>query len=206
MNYSPWMLIVQFLLHASIRRSSTSAFVLRQQHFSRPPQLRNDANERWRFLCKAQNNDEYNIEPSDQYSKSTLPTTMLEKEPVATQIINESSGSPEDHKPVFDSLDVVLERARKRKMVLLPIRIQSFANKPLVKLGTFTYLSVGECALLLIAIKLESYGFSLGYVVGKGTAPYLRRKISTDSPMAAFVELWAGGFAIFSDVIWNNVF
>ncbi len=198
MNVSLWILTLQILFHLSIRESNASAFVFDQRYSSRPPQLCKNVNKLVKVLCKAQSKDECNLEPS------VPPMPIVSKE--RGKKIGESKSEHPENDPVFDSLDVVLERARKRKMVLLPIQIQSIANKPLVKLGTFAYLSIGECALLLIAIKLESYGFSLGYVVGKGTTPYLRRKFSTDSSMAAFVELWSGGLAIFSDVIWNNVF
>ncbi|OEU09342.1 hypothetical protein FRACYDRAFT_277462 [Fragilariopsis cylindrus CCMP1102] len=51
----------------------------------------------------------------------------------------------------FDSLDVMLDRARKRKMVLLPSQIQAIANKPLIpiNLNRTTYLTIGEVVVLI---------------------------------------------------------
>ena len=98
-------------------------------------------------------------------------------------------------------LDVILKKARKRKMVLLPYRIQAIANKPVLNLFNFTSLTIGECALILVAIKLNSYGFCVGYVIGKGTSPFVR---NSNMPIA-LVELWTVLLAVGFDVIWNNL-
>jgi len=104
----------------------------------------------------------------------------------------------------FDSLDVVLDRARKRKMVLLPFQIQAITNKPLIPINfnRTIYLTVGEAALLLVALNLGSYGFGIGYVVGKGTREALR---NVGGPIF-LVELWTVLLAVSFDIIWNNVF
>lgn len=111
-----------------------------------------------------------------------------------------------DENEGFDSpsLDVVLEKARKRKLFLFPIKLQAFADKPVVKLGggSAPYLTIGECALLLIAAKLGSYGFSVGFILGKGTLPFLR---SSGMAPLIFVELWPVSLAIISDTVLNNL-
>lgn len=107
-----------------------------------------------------------------------------------------------EDEPPFDSLDVVLERARKRKIILLPMQLQALANKPVIKLGNI-YLTTGDCALIAIALKLGSVGFSIGYVIGKSSTPIISR--SNLVPIM-FVQLWTGALAVVSDIIWNNLF
>jgi hypothetical protein len=104
----------------------------------------------------------------------------------------------------FDSLDIVLDRARNRKMVLLPYQIQAITNKPLIPINfnRTIYLTVGELALLLVALKLGAYGFSIGYVVGKGT----REAFRNAGGSILLVELWTVFLAVSFDIIWNNVF
>uniref|UniRef100_A0A7S3QIY4 Uncharacterized protein n=1 Tax=Chaetoceros debilis TaxID=122233 RepID=A0A7S3QIY4_9STRA len=115
----------------------------------------------------------------------------------------------EVEEPYFDSLDIVLERARKRQMVMLPIQIQAIAGKTVIKLGlgnsssATSYLTVGDCVLILVAVKLGSVGFSIGYVIGKASSPILR---SSGTTPIMIVELWAGGLAVVFDIFWNNVF
>ena len=98
-------------------------------------------------------------------------------------------------------LDIILKKARKRKMVLLPYRIQAITNKPVLNLFNLTSFTIGECALILFAIKLNSYGFCVGYVIGKGTSPFVR---NSNMPIA-LVELWTVLLAVGFDVIWNNL-
>ena len=104
----------------------------------------------------------------------------------------------------FDSLDVVLDRARKRKMVLLPYQIQAITNKPLIpiNLNRTIYLTLGETLLILVAFKLESYGFCVGYVLGKDTRGLLMR---AGGPIL-LVELWTVSLAVGLDILWNNIF
>ena len=104
----------------------------------------------------------------------------------------------------FDSLDVMLDRARKRKMVLLPSQIQAIANKPLIpiNLNRTTYLTIGEVVLILVAFKLESYGFCVGYVLGKSTQGLL---MSRGGPIL-LVQLWTVFLAVSLDIAWNNIF
>ena len=104
----------------------------------------------------------------------------------------------------FDSLDVMLDRARKRKMVMLPYQIQAIANKPLIpiNLNRTTYLTIGEVVLTLVAFKLESYGFCVGYVLGKSTQGLL---MSRGGPIL-LVQLWTVFLAVSLDIAWNNIF
>jgi|AntRauTorckE5430_2_1112549.scaffolds.fasta_scaffold26779_2 hypothetical protein len=104
----------------------------------------------------------------------------------------------------FDSLDVMLDRARKRKMVMLPYQIQAITNKPLIpiNLNRTTYLTIGEVVLILVAFKLESYGFCFGYVLGKSTRGLL---MSKGGPIL-LVELWTVFLAVSLDIAWNNIF
>ena len=102
----------------------------------------------------------------------------------------------------FDSLDVMLTKARKRKMVLLPYKIQAIANKPIINLFNKSSLNLGECMLIFVAIKLGSIGFCVGYVIGKVSTRFLR---GVDAPIV-LVELWTVLLAVGLDVVWNNLF
>ena len=114
---------------------------------------------------------------------------------------------------VFDSLDDVLTKARKRPMVmtLLPYQIQALMNKPIVRISLLSnnttnmpksVLSIGDLFLILIAWKLNSVGFAIGYIVGKLSTPVLRE---TKILPVALVELWTVIVAIASDVVWSNM-
>jgi len=131
------------------------------------------------------NRDE-NSSPSDSHAKAA--DKQIETEPVYQ----------------FDSLDVMLDRARKRKMVLLPSQIQAVTNKPLIpiNLNRTTYLTIGEVVLTLVAFKLESYGFCVGYVLGKSTQGLL---MSRGGPIL-LVQLWTVFLAVSLDIAWNNIF
>ena len=102
----------------------------------------------------------------------------------------------------FDSLDVMLNKARNRKMVLLPYKIQIIANKPIINLLGMSSLNLGECLLILAAIRLGSIGFCIGYLGGKLTTRFLGK---LNAPIA-LVQLWTVLLAVFSDVVWNNIF
>ena len=127
-----------------------------------------------------------NSSPSDSHAKAA--DKQIETEPVYQ----------------FDSLDVMLDRARKRKMVMLPYQIQAIANKPLIpiNLNRTTYLTIGEVVLILVAFKLESYGFCVGYVLGKSTQGLL---MSRGGPIL-LVQLWTVFLAVSLDIAWNNIF
>ena len=109
----------------------------------------------------------------------------------------------EDNSIQFESLDHMLERVRKRQIMNTPLQLQAILNRPILQLGTNKpYLNVGEIALILISVKLGSYGFSSGYIIGKRTLPDIRK--SNIVPIF-FTELWPGVLAIILDVIYTNI-
>ena len=107
-----------------------------------------------------------------------------------------------EEQPSFDSLDIVLERARKRKSVLLPIQLQAITSKQVTRFGNI-YITFGDCMLMAFALKLGSIGFSIGYIFGKVSTPIVRRN---NSFPIIITEIWSGGLAIIFDIVWNNVF
>lgn len=121
---------------------------------------------------------------TDQYDTTTQPTIPDE----------------------FDSLENVLDRARKRKMIMLPYQIQAITSKSLIPLNTkrTINLNIGETILILIGIKLGSYGFGIGYTIGKASQNWVRVKLGSGNLLLA--ELWTVSLAISMDVICNNLF
>ena len=126
----------------------------------------------------------------------------------------------EEHQE-FDSLEVILEKARKRptSIMLLPYKIQAFMNKPLIIIPTIqsspsssssspSVITLGDVAFVLFAIKLDSLGFAVGYTIGKLTTPYLREQKVIPIPIA-LIELWTLFFATFLgiilDQVWRNI-
>lgn len=106
----------------------------------------------------------------------------------------------------FDSLENILDRARKRKMIMLPYQIQAITNKSLIPLNTKRTISlnIGETILILIGIKLGSYGFGIGYTIGKASQNWARVKLGSGNLLLA--ELYTVSLAISMDVICNNLF
>ena len=111
------------------------------------------------------------------------------------------AGEEKEEEYEFDSLDTMLTKARNRKMALLPYRVQAFTGKPIINLFNTSSLTIGECTLILVALKLGSIGFCGGYVVGKATTQYLRQ---SDAPVV-LVELWTVLLAVGFDIVWNNL-
>ena len=106
----------------------------------------------------------------------------------------------------FDSLENILDRARKRKMIMLPYQIQAITSKSLIPLNPKRTISlnIGETILILIGIKLGSYGFGLGYAIGKASQNWARVKLGSGNLL--FAELWTVILAISMDVLCNNLF
>ena len=125
-----------------------------------------------------------NDDETDQYDTTTQPTIPDE----------------------FDSLENILDRARKRKMIMLPYQIQAITNKSLIPLNTKRTISlnIGETILILIGIKLGSYGFGIGYTIGKASQNWARVKLGSGNLVLA--ELYTVSLAISMDVICNNLF
>jgi len=69
-------------------------------------------------------------------------------------------------------------------------------------LNRTTYLTIGEVVLILVALKLESYGFCIGYVLGKST----RGLVMSKGGPILLVELWTVFLAVSLDIAWNNIF
>ena len=97
-----------------------------------------------------------------------------------------------------------IEKARQKPMPWFPYRIQAIWNKPIIPLISSRNISlrVGECMLILFAIKLGSIGFSFGYIFGKCTTTKIGQ--IKNAPIA-IVQLWTGICAIVFDVILNNI-
>ena len=96
-----------------------------------------------------------------------------------------------------------IEKARQKPMPWFPYRIQAIWNKPIIPLIPSKYVSlrIGECMLILFAVKLGSIGFSFGYVFGKCTTNNIGQM--KNAPII-LVQLWTGICAIVFDVILNN--
>jgi hypothetical protein len=79
----------------------------------------------------------------------------------------------QDKKYQFDSLDIVLSRARKRNRIRLLVgQLQS----SIVGRRLLPFLSVGDALIVLSAfIILDAKGFAIGFVVGKATLASLRK-------------------------------
>ena len=110
----------------------------------------------------------------------------------------------------FQSLDIILEKARKRQMFMLfPYRAQAFLNKPLFQISILpsknvlpTVITTGDIIFVLFAIQLNSIGFAVGYTIGKLTVQSLR--MANAVPMA-LTELWTVTLAVILDVLWRNI-
>lgn len=81
----------------------------------------------------------------------------------------------DDDEAQFDSLDVVLDRARKRNQIPLALgKLQAALDRRVLP-----FLSVGDVILILAAIVLlDLTWFAVGLVLGKATVPALRQKVS----------------------------
>ena len=130
--------------------------------------------------------------------QSDEETAMLAKQD--DEMSPSQQGNEEKYQ--FDSLDVMLNKARRRKVVMLPYRIQSIANKPVFNIFNKSTLNLGDCVLILVATKLGSMGFCIGYITGKSTTWFLRE---IDAPII-MVEIWTVALAVGLDVVWNNIF
>jgi len=137
-----------------------------------------------------------------------------------TQHIGEPSSSSEDLE--FDSLDVMLAKARKRGMLLLPYyKLIALLSRPVLKLTLPfpspssnqridtdvnqrpSFITVGDTIFMTLAIYLGSIGFSVGYFVGKLTANAVR---SVESLPVGLAELWTVILAIGFDTVYVNYF
>ena len=160
--------------------------------------------------------DDTIISSSPSSSSPPAPPAAAAPSVYQKSIIDEQ----EEHQE-FDSLEVILEKARKRptSIMLLPYKIQAFMNKPLIIIPTIqsspsssssspSVITLGDVAFVLFAIKLDSLGFAVGYTIGKLTTPYLREQKVIPIPIA-LIELWTLFFATFLgiilDQVWRNI-
>ena len=159
--------------------------------------------------------------PSSSSSASSPPTPPPAAAAAAPSVYQKSIIDEQEEHQEFDSLEVILEKARKRptSIMLLPYKIQAFMNKPLIIIPTIqsspsssssspSVITLGDVAFVLFAIKLDSLGFAVGYTIGKLTTPYLREQKVIPIPIA-LIELWTLFFATFLgiilDQVWRNI-
>lgn len=164
-----------------------------------------------RFLSgnNSNNNDIRGNEKSDSVSTvcddQEVKTSKQDKSsPTTTEQIETEFELENDPQEVETSLAKVLEKARARKMVLLPYRIQAFFNNPVLIFpnplpATFT---IGDVSFVFVAIWLDSFGFALGYSIGKLTSRSVR---GNSNVPVMLTELWTVGLAIGLDIVWRNV-
>ena len=115
---------------------------------------------------------------------SSFPVTYLELAPSGggnDDMPTVDSSAREKDKPddTFDSLDVMLERARKRPGPMPLYRLQAWLDGPILKLDSFTpslpIFMRSDALLIAVAIFIHANGFALGLVIGKLTAtPFLK--------------------------------
>lgn len=96
-----------------------------------------------------------------QHSKSI---NFLYNDPETTEILNpQDDNKKESTADVMESLDVVLQRARKRKPSWM-LRGVAFLNSPIAGVA---WMTNSDIALVIIALSVGSYGFCAGYSLGK---------------------------------------
>ena len=96
-----------------------------------------------------------------------------------------SKTAPEEETQ-FDSLDVVLKRARKRnRLPLLMGKVQSALNKRFLP-----FVSIGDVLVVVAAlVPLDAKGFAVGLVIGKATLAPLRRLLTQQEGGEVVVKL-----------------
>ena len=102
-------------------------------------------------------------------------------------------------------------------MVLLPVyRVQAMLNMPIinilrtslssknvnVKASFLSSWTVGECLLIVLAIKLNSFGFCVGYAIGKSTVSLIKEANVIPISVSQF---WTASLAVGFDIIWNQL-
>ena len=109
---------------------------------------------------------------------------------IYTTPFSKKQGDEEDEFQL-ESLDVVLERARRRGVNPM-IRLQAFLNAPLVSI-----ITRGDATFVGAAILLDAKGFAFGLLAGKLTLRYLPKK----NLPPLFVQLYPALLAIACDQI-----
>ena len=109
---------------------------------------------------------------------------------------NNNNAENESDNVEFDSLDVVLERARKRRPSAITKLFGAMAQ-PITTM--IPWLSRLDVLYLVVAIGLNSNGFALGYVIGKSTNRYVLGLFPLLSPKIS--QLWPVILAVCIDQI-----
>jgi hypothetical protein len=107
-------------------------------------------------------------------------------------IVLDNNKRDDDDDPAFDSLDVILERARQRnKFGLQFTKLQAILSKPVLGVP----LTLGDTALVIAGISIGSAGFAVGWIAGKLTASSLPRSLLPPPVL----QLWPVAVAILCD-------
>jgi hypothetical protein len=96
----------------------------------------------------------------------------------------------------YDSLDVVLERARQRRPSFFT-KVMGKLTQPIVP--ALPWVSGIDFFYITVALVLDAKGFSLGYGIGKATNYYLAKTVS--SSQGKLIRWWPVILAIGMDQI-----
>jgi hypothetical protein len=117
---------------------------------------------------------------------SSFPVTYLELAPSDggnddMHTVDSSAREKDKSDDSFDSLDVMLERARKRPGPMPLYRLQAWLDGPILKLDSFApslpVFTRSDALLIAVAIFIRADGFALGLVIGKLTATPFRKLV-----------------------------
>lgn len=113
---------------------------------------------------------------------------------------NDSTNKEEESQP-FDSLDIVLQRARKRnQLALLLGKLQASLDRRILP-----FLSIGDCLIVLAAVVLlDATAFAIGLVIGKATLVPLRKLLIQQGGgrnLIKFLDLYPAILAILLDQV-----
>lgn len=129
--------------------------------------------------------------PSEQEGgKDAMPSTNVD---------DSSAGEKDKSDDSFDSLDAMLERARKRPGPMPLYRLQAWLDGPILKMENNSFAPSSSLPVLLftrsdalyiaIAIFIHADGFALGLVIGKLTATPFRKLVKPAAPVQVQIFL-----------------
>lgn len=118
--------------------------------------------------------------------------------------LSKTSQEQEDRETQFDSLDVMLDRARKRNQLPLFLgKCQQVLDRRILH-----FLSIGDVLIVLAAlVLLGAKGFAAGLVIGKATLAPLRKLLAQQENGGTFmklIEFYPAMLAIVLDQIFRN--
>jgi len=106
----------------------------------------------------------------------------------------------EEEETQFDSLDVLLDRARKRNKVPLFLgKLQAVLDRRVLP-----FLSIGDILIVIAAlVLLDAKGFAIGLVIGKATLAPLRKALQSQNGEMAInlVDFYPAVLAILLDQV-----